>query len=326
MTESFTLLRRHEVFRSRDPDQFREQVARIFCPHDLVLYGRGARLNAYLRSKRLRNLAINLVAYGGDVLIDPGRLDDFFVVMMPLSGNAHVRSGTEEIDSGPGLAAVPHPDRPLRMRWTADCVQLIIRIDRAALEARLRDELGYPLNDGSLAFRLGMDMTAGLTASWRRMSLMLASELDNEENLVDRDELVGSWEDMLMASLLSAQQHNYSAAPGKRVFPAAKPEVNAAIRLIKDSPGEDWSVKRLARMVDVGPRMLQQGLQAIGTTFTDELRRARLQRIHDALHAAAPGTTTVSKVFAQNGIKHHSRGAKQYRGLFGELPSETLRS
>lgn len=325
MTEPFTLLRRHEVFRSGDLDQVREQVARLFCPHELVLYGRGARLNAFVRSKRLRNVAVNVIAYGGEVLIDPGRLDDFFVVMMPLSGKAHIRSGTEEIDSYPGLATIPHPDRPLRMRWTADCAQLIIRIDRVALEARLRDGLGYPLNDGSLSFRLGMDLTAGLTASWRRMSLMFARELDHEENLVDRADLVGSWEDALMASLLQAQQHNYSPAMCTKALPAARPEVNSAIRLIKDSPEEDWSVTRLARVLDIGPRKLQQGLQEIGTTFTQELRMARLQRVHDALHAAAPGTTTVSKVFAQNGIKHHGHGAGQYRDLFGERPSDTLR-
>ncbi|WP_162186064.1 AraC family transcriptional regulator [Amycolatopsis jejuensis] len=322
MTEPLTLLRRHELFRSDDLGQVREEVARIFCPHELALYGRGARLDAFVRSKRLKNMAVNLIAYGGDVLIEPGRLDDFFVVMMPLTGSAHIRSGSEEIESYRGLASIPHPDRPLRMRWTADCVQLIIRIDRAALEAHLRDELGHPLNDGSLTFRLGMDVTSGLTASWRRVSLMFARELDHDENILDRPELVGDWEAQLMAGLLNAQPHNYSGGTG--ASPAAKPEVNSAIRLIKDRPAEDWTVTRLARVLGVGPRKLQQGLQEIGTTFTHELRTARLQRVHDALHAAVPGTISVSKAFAQNGIKHHGHGARQYRELFGERPSDTL--
>lgn len=325
MPEPLSLLRRHELFCSDDLDFVRSEVARVFCPHELALYGRGVRLHARMRSKRLRNVAVNLVGYGGDVMIEPGRLDDFFVIMIPLSGSAHIRCGDQEVESYPGLATVPHPSRPLRMRWTADCVQLIIRIDRAALEACLRDELGHPLDEGPLTFRLGMDVTAGPTASWRRLALMVARELDEDGNLVTCKPLVGMWENALMVSLLQAQPHNYSLGAEGQVRPSPKPEVNSALRLLGDRPAEGWTVTRLARMLGVGPRKLQQGLQEIGTTFTQELRTARLHRIHDTLYAAAPGTITVSKAFAQNGISHHGHGAAQYRELFGERPSDTLR-
>lgn len=325
MTEPLSLLRRYEVFRSDNLDYVREEVGRIFCPHELGLYGRGSRLDARMRSKRLRDITINLVSYGGDVSIEPGLLDDFYVIMIPLRGSANVRCGTEEIDSHPGLATVPNPDRPLRMRWTADCVQLIMRIDRAALEACLRDELGRPLDEGALDFQMGMNVTSGLASSWRRVALMITRELDEEENIIDCKPSIRGWENALMVNLLRAQPHNYDLGVDGKARALARPEVNSALRLLKDNPEDDWTVTRLARRLGVGPRKLQQGLQEIGTTFTHELRSARLHRVHNMLYAAAPGTTTVSKAFAQNGITHHGHGAAQYRDLFGERPSDTLR-
>lgn len=324
MIEPLSLLRRHELFRTDDLDHARDAVARVFCPHELALFGHRARLDAFMRSRRLDRVAVNLVKYGGDVLIEPGRLDDFFVVMIPLAGSAHIRCGDQESESHPGLATIPHPDRPLRMRWNADCVQLIVRIDRVALEARLRDELGHPLDDGPLTFRLDMDVTAGLAASWRRIVLAATRELDHEPNLVDYTPLTGAWDSTLMAGLLHAQPHNYALGGDAMIRPAAQPAVNAAIRLINDNPEEAWTVPRLARQLGIGPRKLQKGFQEIGTTFTHELRTARLHRVHDMLYAAAPDTTTVASAFAQHGIAHHGHGAAQYRKLFGERPSDTL--
>jgi AraC-like DNA-binding protein len=58
------------------------------------------------------------------------------------------------------------------------------------------------------------------------------------------------------------------------------------------------------------------------------LRRLRLHeaRAELASHSASPNTITVTAVAGRWGFLHLSRFAEQYRQLFGESPSETLKN
>jgi AraC-like DNA-binding protein len=51
----------------------------------------------------------------------------------------------------------------------------------------------------------------------------------------------------------------------------------------------------------------------------------RMHLTHRALISAVPGTSTVTKIATDNGFWELGRFAVEYRALFGEAPSETLR-
>lgn len=107
--EPLSLLRGNELFRSGDVDYVRDRVERIFCPHRLKLVGHGSSLDAWMRTKKLRDIGMVLVGYGSEVVIEPRPLKEFFVVMIPLAGHALVRSGNAEIESTPGSPRSPIP-------------------------------------------------------------------------------------------------------------------------------------------------------------------------------------------------------------------------
>jgi len=52
------------------------------------------------------------------------------------------------------------------------------------------------------------------------------------------------------------------------------------------------------------------------------LREVRLNRVHEALTAAAPDATTVSTIAARWGFHHPGRFAATYRKKFGRMPTE----
>ncbi|MGB5636772.1 MAG: helix-turn-helix domain-containing protein [Waterburya sp.] len=56
------------------------------------------------------------------------------------------------------------------------------------------------------------------------------------------------------------------------------------------------------------------------------LQLRQLNQVHHALGAADPEAVSVSDVLFRNGVWELSRFASRYRRLFGELPSETLRT
>ncbi|MBN4669021.1 AraC family transcriptional regulator, partial [Pandoraea nosoerga] len=81
--------------------------------------------------------SVNYVAYGGSVAINPGCLDRFFLLQMPLSGSAAVRTAARELTTGPRhCASLLSPTIPTEMTWRGDCAQLILLLDRKLVEHR----------------------------------------------------------------------------------------------------------------------------------------------------------------------------------------------
>jgi AraC-like DNA-binding protein len=72
-------------------------------------------------------------------------------------------------------------------------------------------------------------------------------------------------------------------------------------------------------------RARQAFYECYGMSPTAFLRIAALYKVHHALVAGPPERDAVSRAAADYGFWHLSRFASQYRALFGELPSTTLR-
>jgi len=65
--------------------------------------------------------------------------------------------------------------------------------------------------------------------------------------------------------------------------------------------------------------------EVFGTSPMAYLKILRLQSAYRALKMAEPGDTTVTEVAAQCGFYHFGYFARDYKQVFGELPSETLK-
>ncbi|WP_164712569.1 cupin domain-containing protein [Methylobacterium currus] len=144
-------LARYAVVATRDPALAREQIGRLFCPHGLILPGSeaAARFEARHHSAAFGGLTINFVSYGARVEIDPGCLDRFFLLQIPLAGSALVRSGRHETLADSRCATLLSPALPTRMVWEAGCEKLIVLVPRGLLEehvVRVLDRLPRPFD------------------------------------------------------------------------------------------------------------------------------------------------------------------------------------
>jgi AraC-like DNA-binding protein len=319
-------LDRYPVFRSHELDCAREVVGRVFRPHRLDLLGRSTALDARMNTRRIDRIAANYISYGGDVVIEPGELGSFFVVQVPLTGHSLIRYGGKELLSTPDLASVISPTLPLTQRWSADCSQLILRLERSALEAHLRDMLGTPL-PVPIQFDLGMDVSTGVGQSWLSVFRLLVEELDRTEpSMVNKQVVASQYEDWLMTGLLLSQPHNYTTLlDGSTRTPVPHRAVTIARELIESHPEWRHTVTSLAKEAQVSVRALQLGFrQHLDTTPWAYLTDVRMQRAHEELLAAQRDTTTVNSVVARWGLGHPGRFARSYYARYGELPSDTL--
>lgn len=300
-------------------------MSRVFKPHSLDLTGGATRLDARMHSVRLRTMSLSLVSYGVDVRLESGPTETFFAVLVPLSGQADVRCGPDRVSMTTGTACVVSPTDPVVLRWPSDCVQLIVRLERASVEACLADLLGVPLRK-PLRFAPEMDFGSGYGRSWRRALELLVSELDRPGSLIEQSAVAERFESTLISALLVAHEHNYTRMLKGEVSSAPTRAVSIALEWIEGHPKRRHTTASLAREADVTERSLQLGFRKhLNMGPMEYLREVRLRRVRDELRAAQSDAVTVTEVAAEWGFLHGGHFAARYQRRFGERPSETLR-
>jgi AraC-like DNA-binding protein len=317
-------LARHLLVRTSDIDEAREQVGKVFCAHKLEYLRPRRRLDMRQHVARFGNLALSYITYGTDVSIDPGKLSTFFLVHLIPTGHSEIRIGNSDLVGSSAVGAVTSSTTPLRMRWSADCAHLVLKIERAALERHLCGLLG-DVATRPIEFAPELRVETGLGAAFRRQIGFVARELDRDDTLLTSPLGIAAVEQSLMTALIAAQPSNYAAALARRASPATPRHVMRAEELIRTHPERAITVADLSEISGVSARTLFEGFRRFHSTTPIALLRAvRLERAHADLRVAPP-TENIAAIAFKWGIVHLGRFAQDYRKRFGELPSETLR-
>ena len=317
-------LQGYEKFRSGDADETRSFVSSIFCPHRLEPKTRNGKVDALVNHAPVGGISLNYLRYGVPVMVDPGELGRLFLVQIQLSGGVDVKCGQQQETLGAGHASVLSPTEYTRMSWTGDAAELIVRLERDAMENCLGALLGASL-PRPLVFDLAMNCREGATASWCRTVRFLQSELEAPDSVLMSPLAVKQFEQALIYSLLYSQPHNYSDALEHGLSPAAPRHVKLVEDYIHANADEPISIEDLATVAGVSARTLFTGFQKFrGTSPMKYLRQVRMERAHHDLEHAEPGAR-VTDVALRWGFSQLGRFAVEYRKAFGESPSDTLK-
>jgi len=103
-----------------------------------------------------------------------------------------------------------------------------------------------------------------------------------------------------------------------------------AIKKVKEFlaefPDVPPTIAELCEVAQVSERTLEYAFQErYEMTPNTYLRFYRLNGVHKSLRAAGPASTTVTKVATDWGFWHFGHFTSNYRKLFGQLPSDTLK-
>lgn len=146
----------------------------------------------------------------------------------------------------------------------------------------------------------------------------LAQTLEHPSSRVELEALVA---DLLLDALSTGESDDLRACPPhKRV-------VDKARAYVLENTDSQPTIDDICRHVGVSRRKLQNCFhETLGCSPVQFLRVMRLNGVRQALQKAAhTGSASIGDVAAHWGFWHLSRFAGDYRDLFGELPSETLR-
>jgi AraC-like DNA-binding protein len=263
--------------------------------------------------------------YGADVTLcyEP---TDAYQVGVPLAGRLVARQGGRTIVGVGSLAAVSRVGEEVVVDcWSADCRQLVVKIDRNILERQLQDLLGTPIQ-GPVKLAGQLDTATGAGLSCAELIRVVAREFSDQTGMLDHRLVLGRLTDTLTAALLFAIDHPYRDVLARPVRAYRPPPVRRAIEAIQALPEHPFTMATLADTAGVSIRTLQAGFQRyVGVGPMAYLRDVRLARAHEDLRAGDPRETTVARVAHRWGFIHLGRFAAAYRARYGTTPSRTLR-
>ncbi|WP_261385672.1 AraC family transcriptional regulator [Tateyamaria omphalii] len=313
------------MFETSSVDEARATVARKFCDHRLEPLGKRVSLSVTHNHAAGRAVSLNYIRYGGDVLIDPGALRTFYLVQVPVAGQAHIRHRGSDVFASTQVASVLNPDRTTQMVWSHDCAKLLMQIDKAHLERVAQSLIGREL-PGPIRFEAELDMQRAGGALIRRQMVSCAMAIEQGRLFsparMGHDHQI---ETQLALALLTHQRSNITHmidASGDQILPAA---LRRAVDYIHANLIDPIDLTQIANAADVNVRTLQLGFRAnFGLSPMQYVKSARLDMAHYMLIQGQDPVSVTDAAYSC-GFSHLGRFSRDYKARFGKPPSHRRR-
>ena len=306
------------VFRT-DPDDFQETLYPVIG-EVLVRPVKGSRLDAKIRMAQLNRLAMfTIKALPLRVCQEPTH--EFYKLTIPLGMRFSVYEEGRHRNFEDNSAHLCRSDLPFDFSANTDSRALVVQASKkdlleGALRLNPQQRSAEPDFAKSISFSdpEGHALLQSLAQLW--------SELYAEKTMLESSIATQELEDRVLTNLILAAQ----ADPGRGVEPAAPKAVSLAEDYLTANISCAVSRADLADAVGMSIRSLSRGfVKRHGIGPMKFLKMRRLESAYKCLLGAEPGATTVTKVALNLGFNHLGKFAIEYRNIFGELPSRTLR-
>ena len=309
-------LAQHRRFRSKDLDCAREMVARKYCAHRLDVVEPNYTFDSVHNHFAAGDLSFNYMRYGGKVEIDPGELQQFYLVQIPLRGSADIQNGHQRVESSPEFATILNPDLSTRMVWHADCEMLLVQIDKERLRNEAELHLGRKLS-APIRFDSTIRMRARQLSAFRHHLGQMFDEVDRG--------FAPTCEIEFLLQLLEAVPSNvqcfFDVAPQQ----IATRQIKRGVEFIRTNFDQDIELNEIARAAGASPRALQYGFKS--TYGLTPMQLLRLERLRWARHLllTSDRRQSVTEIAMDLGFQHLGRFSQEYREAFGETPQQTVK-
>jgi AraC-like DNA-binding protein len=313
------------LLHTHDLDEAREGVADIYTAHHLDFRHGPQPLDTWFYHLPLRSTSINCLGYGSDVVVNPGELEDFFLIQTPIQGSGDVVCGKHHIITSSRRSSVLNPTQAVRMVWDADCSQTQVRVNRSAAERCLSELIEKPIT-APIEFELSMDMHSDLGRAWWSTVKFVAEEIPRLQALPNAELMLSQLEQLLINTLLHVQPHNYSGLLSRTQAAIAPKHVKRVEEYIDHHSNEAITIEDLVNAGGVSERALYQGFKQFrGLSPMRYLKTIRFEKVRESLRKAEP-EDCVTRIATDHGFSQLGRFAVEYREIFGESPSDTLKS
>lgn len=314
------LLSNYPVVRSNDPEFVRDRLYSVFGANGFEV-GR-ARDAFAVNANQIGGLGVSYCDYASDVSIRFGEAR-FVRQIFNIEGVGRYAVGKQGGEIAPGSCSpVIRAGTPLQLDFKPHYRQLVLRIEvetlRRNLGALIGQEPGPPLAfDETSAQQPAME-------SLRRRLFQFVEDF-NARGQFFSDVAAAEVERMMVMIFLMGHRHNYTHYLLREPLPAS----SSAVALVEEYIEAHWDkpldIETLANISGVSARSLfRQFRKTRGHSPAEFVKRVRLDRARHMLEQAG-SEISVIQVALKCGFQNAGHFARDYRSVFGELPSTTLR-
>ncbi|MCB5362252.1 AraC family transcriptional regulator [Pusillimonas sp. CC-YST705] len=320
---STTPFDQHRLIDTGDLEEARLRTSLVLDPHRLRLTSPGQKIRNQLDVLSCGRLSLLRLTWGAGVSVDPDGLSDYYLLVLPVKGQASFYFDGATLDVTPRTAFIISPGRRFHFTAGEDYEQVLLRLDAQAVHdawCRLTGHDQAP----PICFEAVMPAHA---VGWQALAPMLqwvsrcagqgASQLAGYAALLAQTEI------LVATTLLLHQPHNM--AP--HLWPAPPPRAPSAVRMAQtyllDNLGEDLPVARVAAHCGLSVRRLQALFRdECGQSPLQWLRQQRLEAVRQSLLLQGR-RAKVGETAMRFGFSHLGDFSKAYRQAFGETPQQT---
>jgi AraC-like DNA-binding protein len=321
LDQSVRLLSRAPVIRTEDPEAMEHAFLTVYGATGFAVSNTDdfEGLGNYLQ---LASIGLGFCAYGGAKTVVEFPESDFARLQIGLKGSAETILNGRAHAITERQSCVVSPGERNTIVFEPGYEQLILRINTVALDKTLTTLLGAKPG-GVLKFDPVGPALQPTALVLRDLVMFLANQLNSTAAELPSAVLL-ELEQALIVSFLSAHRHNFSELlerTGKEVAPRI---VRLAEEYIEASWDRAITIEELASQTNVSIRALyaafkkSRGYSPMTFAKTVRLRRAKQMLLEPNQR------TSVSAVASKCGLGNLGHFARDYREMFGELPSETL--
>ena len=314
-------LAKFRLVESSDPKAAHAEAVKLFAPHKLETVPGKGQFRALLHHLRLGSLACYFIRYKPEVIISSAPMKRFYLCLMPVAGACHVTQGLSAMRLVPGTFGVVNTSEPISLHWRGDCAQLVIKIDRAAVESTVAAHLGRALARPLEFTREPVAQSAA--ESFVRLVDFIYRDLDEERSSVSSRLGETAAEALFLNTLLRQVPNSHAEALARPASRAAPYYVRRAEEFMRLHAANAMALDDIVSVSGVSARTLFKGFHDFrGTGPMAYLKAVRLDHARQDL-AAAGNRRSVTNVAHSWGFAHLGHFARDYKARFGELPSTT---
>jgi AraC-like DNA-binding protein len=312
------------AFRSAGAEDARGYTSSFSQPFAMTRVSRRSRIVFAHARRRLPHVCMDLVDVECDepfVIAGP-ELGDRYLVQIAFSGRCTVEQGSRSFTADAGSVFVINPFAPSKKRWSGGCQQLMLWVERTALDRVLADELGRRPSRRLEVLPEGDPVGPADTPELRRLV-----DLATEAAVLAGDahwRLVRQLERSVLVALLTSLSHTYRADLDRTPSDTVPYYVRRAECFLREHFAEPIDMRDVVEAAGTSARSLYYGFRTYrGTTPVAYLKQLRLSEARTRLLAVAERGGRVTDVALECGYTHLGMFARDYRARYGESPSES---
>ncbi len=296
----------------------------LIGPHALLDIGHGG-LDFRYAGLNVGKVSMGDLCYGNDVIfktLDAFNLNNYCITR-PKNGNIIFNNPQYSFSADHQQAAIVSPFEKFEVGVEKNCVQSFVSIPKTFVENVLMDLIGAPIQE-PLYFHHNMDTkNKKINAWWSFIDYLRSSSTENGFIQVFTDSH-NDFQYTLIKALLLSQPHNYSDRLEK-VNLKIPEYLKRAIIYIEQNIDRNISIEDLEYASGINRKTLNKSFKKeLNMSALSYIKFYRLKKIHDEL-TDLRDHQKVTDVAVKWGITHLGRMATEYRNLFGETPSETVK-